>query len=77
MMNKEVNKYNPAKTQERGPPDINFSDSMESWSDCGCVKYMYQTILKELCHDDFEVFGSNCPKLKLSTFVVHKMLIEH
>ena len=35
------------------------------------------SVLKELCHDDFQLFGSNCPQLKLSIFVVHKMLIEH
>ena len=33
--------------------------------------------LKELCHGDFPVFGQNCLKLELSTFVVHEMLIEH
>ena len=40
--------------------------------------------LKELCHGDFHghgvmvfFFGQNCLKFELSTFVVHKVLIEH
>ena len=37
-----------------------------------------QNLLKELCRGDFQgFFGENCLKLELSTFVVHKILIEH
>ena len=32
--------------------------------------------LKQLYHNDFRAFVQNCLKLELSTFVVHKMLIE-
>ena len=34
-------------------------------------------VLKEPCHGDLTFFGQNCPKLKLSTFAIHKILIEH
>ena len=35
-------------------------------------------MLKELCHDDFQVFFvQNCLKLELSPFVIRKILIEH
>ena len=41
------------------------------------MKILQFLTLKELCHDDFQVFGQNCLKLELSTFVVHEILIRH
>ena len=43
----------------------------------GVVQVGATVSVNKLYHGDFKVLGQNCLKLKLSTFGVHEMFIDH